>query len=182
MLRPYLYCCWSLVLFLALFVAFWWRFILDPFTAVYCCRAFSLQDFWHKTDKTIDSTLQNMPNENVQIRSHLFLFLRESVHWTPEVKDIFPRESPAICELNAQIVQFTCDCLSWCFAVTVLVTFKIYAPAVRDLIYDLACSGLTLINYRWGLFHAHNKILILTASLVGVHSLAQLKTWQLCNI
>ena len=27
MLRLYLYCCWSLVLFWALFVAFWWRFL-----------------------------------------------------------------------------------------------------------------------------------------------------------
>ena len=38
-LRVYLYCCWSLVLFWTLFVAFWWRFLVGGDTAVYCYHA-----------------------------------------------------------------------------------------------------------------------------------------------
>lgn len=140
---------------------------------------FSLQDFWHKTDKTIDSTLQNMPNENVQIRSPLFLVLRESVHWTREAKRKSScwRVECTDCSVHlwlTQLIVLQWRCW-WPF-------FKVYAPAVRDLIYQSETRTSHIVNCCWGLFHAHNKILTLTASVVGVHSLAQLKTRQLCNI
>ena len=42
-LRPYLYCCWNLVLFWTLFVAFWWWFlVLD----LYCNVLLSCGCFW----------------------------------------------------------------------------------------------------------------------------------------
>lgn len=107
---------------------------------------FSLQDFWHKTDKTIDSTLQNMPNENVQIRSPLFLVLRESVHWTREAK----RKS------SCWRVECTdCSVHLWLTQLIVL-QWRCWWPFFKSLCTCCAWSNLS----KWDPYKPHRKLLL----------------------